>query len=41
MARTTEPKVTWAGALLSPMYRPVAVIPVQEAGLPTRRGPSR
>ncbi|SDO15860.1 hypothetical protein SAMN05428965_2927 [Geodermatophilus sp. DSM 45219] len=40
MARTTEANVTWAGALVSPMYRAVAVVLVPEADLRTRRGHS-
>ena len=41
MARTTEPNVTWVGTLWGPMYRAVAVVRVQAAGLRTRRGHSR
>jgi hypothetical protein len=41
MARTTELNVTWAGALVRPMYRAVAVALGPEAGLRTRRGHSR
>jgi len=41
MARTRELNTTWAGALVSPMYRAAAVALVQEARLRTRRGHSR